>query len=277
MTATTPHARLAFIGGGNMARALLSGLLRQGWPADCIVVSEPGAQARAALGADFAIRVEADNAIAAAGADVLVLAVKPQVMQAVCAQLAPVLAERAPLVISIAAGIAVASLRAGLGTAPRIARCMPNTPALIGQGITGLYADHTVEAAERQLVESLLGAVGSTVWIEDESLMDAVTAVSGSGPAYFFALMEGLIAGAQVQGLSAQTARQLVLKTALGAASLALDSAEPPEVLRQRVTSPGGTTAAGLQVFSETGLHAAAIAAVAAATRRGTELSKSFG
>lgn len=277
MIATSTHARLAFIGGGNMARALLGGLLRQGWPADHIVVSEPGAAARAALAADFGVRVESDNALAAQGAQVVLLAVKPQVMQQVCAQLRPVVADTAPLVISIAAGIALTSLRTGLGPSPRIARCMPNTPALIGQGITGLYADAAVGDVERRLIETLLGAVGDTVWVADESLMDAVTAVSGSGPAYFFALMEGLIAGAQAQGLSAQTARQLVLKTALGAASLALDSEEPPEVLRQRVTSPGGTTAAGLAVFDERGLHAAAMAAVAAATRRGTELSQSFG
>jgi pyrroline-5-carboxylate reductase len=277
MSAQTQHPQLAFIGGGNMARALIGGLLKQGWPRTAIVVSEPAPASREALAGELGVRVEADNDTAASGAQVVLLAVKPQVMSAVCAQLAPTVQRNAPLVISIAAGITVASLRTGLGTAPRIARCMPNTPALIGEGITGLYADADVPVGERALIEKLLGAVGSTVWIEDESLMDAVTAVSGSGPAYFFALMEGLIAAAHMQGLPIEVARQLVLKTAAGAASLALASADPPELLRQHVTSPGGTTAAGLAVFEQRGLHEAAVAAVAAATERGAELSRTFG
>lgn len=260
-----------------MARALIGGLLRQGWPPAQLVVSEPGMAARQALAADFGVQVEVDNLQAVNAAEVVVLAVKPQVLAQVCGQLQPALSGSAPLVISIAAGITTGSLRALLGPAVRIARCMPNTPALVGQGISGLYADADVSSAERELVQTLLGAVGDTVWIEREALLDAVTAVSGSGPAYFFALMEALIEGAVAQGLPPAVARQLVLKTALGAASLAVASDDPPELLRQRVTSPGGTTAAGLEALAQHGLHAAAVAAVAAATRRGVELSQSFG
>lgn len=256
-----------------MARALIGGLLRQGWRTAQIVVSEPQPEARAALQQDLGVHCVASNAMAVVDADIWVLAVKPQVMAQVCTELAPQATGQAPLVVSIAAGITLASLRHWLGAAPRLVRCMPNTPALIGQGITGVHAEAGVSGAEREQVDHLLRAVGEVCWIVEESLMDAVTAVSGSGPAYFFALMEGLMAGAEAQGLDPATARALVLQTALGAAALACGSEASPAELRRRVTSPGGTTAAGLAVLEARGLHDAAIATIAAATRRGRELS----
>lgn len=275
MSLDSSNARLACIGGGNMARALLGGWLRQGWSADRITVSEPLADSRAALAREFGVQVAADNAAAAAKADVLLLAVKPQVLRAVCTALAPVLAGRPPLVVSIAAGVRVAAIAEWLGGQVPVVRCMPNTPALVGEGITALYAGGEVDAAQRAFTGQLLAAVGETVWIDAETQLDAVTAVSGSGPAYFFLLMEALLDGAIAQGLEPSIARRLVLKTAAGAASLALASEEAPGVLRQRVTSPGGTTQAALEVFEAGGLRATALAAVAAATRRGAELSQS--
>lgn len=275
MIPESPSLRLACIGGGNMARALVGGWLSQGWRPAQLVVSEPEAQARAALAHDFGIEVVADNASAAHGADILLLAVKPQVMQAVCLGLAPTVTPVPPLVISIAAGVRAEALSIWLGGHVRVVRCMPNTPALLRQGITALYADATVDARQRTCAEELMRAVGETVWISEESQMDAVTAVSGSGPAYFFLLMEGLIEGGIAAGLPPEIARRLVLKTAAGAASLALGGNESPGELRQRVTSPGGTTQAALEVFAAADLRAVAVAAVAAATRRGAELSQS--
>lgn len=266
--------RIAFIGGGNMARSLIGGLIREGRARSSIHVSEPNAELRDALARDFGVIVHGSNAAAALVSDTWVLAVKPQVMGAVLAELAPIAADRAPLVVSIAAGITHARMAAALGARARVVRTMPNTPAMIGAGITGLYAGDDVGSAERGNVEALLATAGATVWIDDEAQMDAVTAVSGSGPAYFFLLIEALTAAGTRQGLPQPTAAKLALHTALGAARMAIEAGEAPEVLRQRVTSPGGTTAAALDAFAAGGFTDLVDRAVSAATERGRALAK---
>lgn len=267
-------SRIAFIGGGNMARSLIGGLIRQGRSRDSIHVAEPNAELRAALADDFGVITHGDNLAAALVCNIWVLAVKPQVMPQVLAQLAPAAADRAPLVISIAAGVSRASMATALGARARVVRTMPNTPAMIGAGISGLYAASDVPAEERLLVEQLLATAGATVWIDDEVLMDAVTALSGSGPAYFFLMIESLIAAGVAQGLPEATASLLAKHTALGAARMAIESGEPPQVLRQRVTSPGGTTAAALDCFVAGGFAELVNSAVSAATERGRQLAQ---
>ncbi len=264
---------IAFIGGGNMARSLIGGLLRNGYAAKQIHVSEPYAELRCALVDDFGVQAHADNHAAAAAAKVWVLAVKPQVMSQVLDELAPVASTRAPLVVSIAAGVTRTRIAQALGTQARVVRTMPNTPALIGAGITGLYAAADVDAHDRGLVESLLSAAGATVWITEENQMDAVTALSGSGPAYFFLMLEALIAAGIAEGLPEATARKLALHTALGAARMAIEGTDDVGVLRQRVTSPGGTTAAALGALEAGGFSALVGTAVARATARGRELA----
>lgn len=271
---TGPNTTISFIGGGNMARSLLGGLLRRGRAASSLRVAEPHAGLREALVADFGVGVHADNRSAASGAGVWVLAVKPQVMDQVLAELAPLAAATAPLVLSIAAGIPRARIAAALGAGARVVRTMPNTPALIGAGITALNAGAEVDAAQRRLAEELMAAAGATVWVEDEAQMDAVTALSGSGPAYQFLLLEALIAAGVRQGLPAETARLLALHTAYGASRMAVESAEPVGLLRQRVTSPGGTTAAALEAFARGGFAELVDQAVDAAVRRGRELAQ---
>ncbi len=264
---------IAFIGGGNMARSLIGGLLREGAERETLRASEPSIALREGLGEDFGIATFDNNLAAATGAQVWVLAVKPQVMGTVLSELAELAAQLRPLVISIAAGVTIARIHAALGGHARIVRTMPNTPALIGAGVTGLCVDAVLDAGERALVERLLGAAGATVWIEDEAQMDAVTAVSGSGPAYFFLMIEALIAAGTRQGLPHATAAILAKHTALGAARMAIENGEPPEVLRQRVTSPGGTTAAAIAAFEAGGFAELVDRAVDAATLRGRELA----
>jgi pyrroline-5-carboxylate reductase len=279
---TTPDPRfpipgtLGFIGGGNMARSLIGGLVAKGQPASSIRVAEPVAAQRTALAADFGVAASADNAEVAASADLLVLAVKPQVMRSVCVEIAPS-RRRDGLVLSIAAGITSAQIDAWLGGGVAVVRCMPNTPALIGAGASGLYANPACSAAQREAAEALVAAAGVGAWIADETLMDAVTAVSGSGPAYFFHLIESLEAAALRQGLPAQAARTLVLHTALGAARMAAAGDEDAATLRRRVTSPGGTTERALEVLAEGGFAALVERAVAAATERGRELAAKAG
>lgn len=264
---------IAFIGGGNMARSLIGGLIRIGQDPARIQVSEPSADLREALVRDFGVSTRLSNTAAAEAASVWVLAVKPQVMGLVLEELAALTGRIAPLVISIAAGVTRTRIAAALGRTARIVRTMPNTPAMIGAGISGLYADHDVTPADRMVVETLLRSAGATVWISDESQMDAVTALSGSGPAYFFLMIEALTKAGTAQGLPEDTARKLALHTALGAARMAVESSEDVGVLRQRVTSPGGTTAAALAAFADGGFDALVAAAVGAATRRGRELA----
>ncbi|ROR34489.1 pyrroline-5-carboxylate reductase [Inmirania thermothiophila] len=268
---------LAFIGGGNMARSLVGGLVADGHPAARIRVADPSAEKRAALAADYGVAVHADNTEAAADAAVVVLAVKPQVLRAVAEGLAPVVQARRPLVISIAAGVREPDIRRWLGGEVPVVRTMPNTPALVQSGATALYANPLVSAAQREVAESVLRAVGVTLWVEEEALLDAVTALSGSGPAYFFLLMECLEAAGVRLGLTPEQARLLTLETAYGAAKMALASGEDPAVLRARVTSPGGTTEAALRVFAEAGLGEIVARAVTAARDRAEELGRILG
>jgi pyrroline-5-carboxylate reductase len=273
MTPTPPV--LAFIGGGNMARALIAGLLRAGTPADRIHVAEPNAELRDALAADFGVRTHAGNADAVASATVWVLATKPQVLRGVCEALQAQAQAKAvgPLVISIAAGITTTQLLRWLAAPLAVVRSMPNTPALLGAGVTGLFANAGCDAGQRALAEGLLRACGDTVWIADEAQMDAVTAVSGSGPAYIFLLAEALQAAGEAEGLPADAARTLALQTIAGAARMLVESGEPAGVLRERVTSPNGTTQAALDAFRAGGFAPLVATAVHAARVRGAELS----
>jgi pyrroline-5-carboxylate reductase len=267
--------KITFVGGGNMASALIGGLLAKGAKRRDLCVVEPVPAARRRLAARFKVRVSAAPDARALACDTLVLAVKPQDMRAACAPLAGRLGRQ--LVVSIAAGIRLRDLSRWLGGHRRLVRCMPNTPALIGAGITGLHAPAAVSAAERRRAERVLGAVGATVWVGDEALLDPVTAVSGSGPAYVFWFLEQLAAAGESLGLAPEASRRLALQTVLGAAQLAARSKEPPGVLRERVTSKGGTTAAALAVFDEAKLAAGFRRAVEAASRRGTELGEQLG
>jgi pyrroline-5-carboxylate reductase len=269
--------KLAFIGGGNMAAALIGGLTKRGLRGDKVVVADPSEAQLRQLVEHFGIGTAADNAAAAAGAEVVVLAVKPQQMRAVALGLAPVLAESRPLVISVAAGIPHAALARWFGPQVAVVRTMPNRPALNGFGATGLYAPASVGAAYRALAESIMAAVSATVWVEHESQMDTVTALSGSGPAYFFLFMEALEAAAHERGLPHDIAHQLTLETAFGAAQMARHSADSLALLREQVTSKGGTTAAALAVLDAAGLRAIVAHAVAAADRRSAELAAEFG
>jgi pyrroline-5-carboxylate reductase len=266
-----PTQGIAFIGGGNMARSLIGGLIKAGTPAAAIRVADPMLEPLAPLG----VRATQDNATAAQGAAVVVLAVKPQVMEAACRAIAPELAaSAAPLVVSVAAGTPIAAIERWLGRPHAVVRCMPNTPALLGAGATGMCANARVSAVQRASAEGLLSAVGIVEWIEDEALMDAVTALSGSGPAYVFLLIEEMTNAAVALGLPLTSARRLAVQTALGAARMAAESGEDPASLRQRVTSPGGTTAAALASFERDAFAAIVARALTAARDRGRELAE---
>ncbi|HEY0662538.1 MAG TPA: pyrroline-5-carboxylate reductase [Lysobacter sp.] len=264
---------IAFIGGGNMARSLIGGLVARGSDAATIRVAEPVEALRGALFNDFGVRVSDHASEAVDGADVWLMAVKPQVMRSVCSDLAAQARAQRPVVITVAAGITAAQLERWLGGDIAVVRAMPNTPSLLGVGITGLFANGRVDASQRAHAEALLGAVGATVWIDDEAQMDAVTAVSGSGPAYLFLLAEAMQAAGIAQGLPPDAARALVNQTLLGAATMLTQLGEPADVLRARVTSPGGTTQAAIETFEAGGLRDLVDRAVAAATVRGRELS----
>ncbi len=266
------ETRIGFIGGGNMARSLIGGLLASGHAAHDLLVSDPSPSARQQLATLGPLTLTEHNDRVAEQADVLVLAVKPQAMAAVLEPLAPLLSRRRPLLISIAAGLSTAALARWAGPLPLV-RCMPNTPALIGSGMSVLYATDAVDETGRELASQILAAAGAVSWIDREADMDAVTAVSGSGPAYFFHLMELMISAGVEQGLAPEQARALVLQTALGAARMAAEQDEDPAVLRQQVTSPGGTTAAALEVFSQGDLAALVNRAVTAAADRSRALA----
>jgi pyrroline-5-carboxylate reductase len=269
--------KLAFIGGGNMAAALISGLTKRGLPPERVMVADPSQEQLKRVARDYGVQTAADNAGAVQGAEVVVLAVKPQQMRGVALGLAPHLAAGRPLVLSVAAGIPHASLARWFGPQIPVIRTMPNRPALNGFGATGLFAPAGVGAAYRALAETIMAAVSATVWVEHESQMDTVTAVSGSGPAYFFLFMEALEAAAHERGLPTDVAHRLTLETAFGAAQMARQSADSLATLREQVTSKGGTTAAALEVLNGAGLRAIVAHAVAAADRRSAELAAEFG
>ena len=264
--------RIVFIGGGNMASAMIGGLVAKGHAARDIRVIEPLAEARARLARDYGVHCSERPEGAPAADEVVIFAVKPQ--QIGEAARACGLRRNENLVISIAAGVRLATLSRRLGGHTRLVRAMPNTPALVGAGITGLYAPPEVSAEERERAATILGAVGAVVWVEAERLLDPVTAVSGSGPAYVFWFIEQLAAAGEALGLAPETARKLALETVLGAAKLAASSGEPPGVLRERVTSKGGTTEAALRVFAEEKLAERLSRAIEAASRRGAELGE---
>ncbi|MGF6556903.1 pyrroline-5-carboxylate reductase [Pseudomonas sp. S30_BP2TU TE3576] len=267
--------RIAFIGAGNMAASLIGGLRAKGLEAAQIRASDPGEETRARVSAEHGIETFADNAQAIEGADVVVLAVKPQAMKAVCEALRPSLKPN-QLVVSIAAGITCASMNNWLGAQP-IVRCMPNTPALVRQGASGLFATAEVTAEQRQQAQDLLSAVGIALWLNEEQQLDAVTAVSGSGPAYFFLLIEAMTAAGVKLGLPADIAAQLTLQTALGAAHMAVSSDVDAAELRRRVTSPAGTTEAAIKSFQAGGFEALVETALGAAAHRSAEMAEQLG
>ena len=258
-----------------MAASLIGGLRAKGLDAAQIRASDPGAETRARVHAEHGIELFADNAQAIDGADVVVLAVKPQMMKAVCEALRPHLTAQ-QLVVSIAAGITCASMAKWLGEQP-IVRCMPNTPSLLRQGVSGLYATGAVTEAQRQQAQELLSAVGLALWLENEQQLDAVTAVSGSGPAYFFLLIEAMTAAGEKLGLPRDIAAQLTLQTALGAAHMAVASDVDAAELRRRVTSPAGTTEAAIKSFQAGGFEALVETALGAAAHRSAEMAEQLG
>lgn len=260
-----------------MSSALVGGLRTRGASPLDITVSDPVAAQRERLQFDFGVRVTADNADAVRDADLVVLAVKPQQIAEAARGIAAELASRPRTVVSVAAGIRLGNLREWLGAGVPVVRTMPNRPALIGAGITAAYADADVGPSERAAVEQVLSAAGALVWLEAEAQMDAVTALSGSGPAYFFLLIESLEDAGVALGLPRATARRLAVQTALGSGRMAAEGNDAPAVLREQVTSKGGTTAAALAVLEAAGVRAAFAAALAAAARRSTELADEFG
>lgn len=268
---------IGFIGAGNMARSLAGGLLNTGWPARHLLLSDPDANQRRGAEQALGLKTLAANATLAAAADVLVLAVKPQNLKAIAEEIATAVQEKRPLVISVVAGIRVDDIARWLGGDLPIVRVMPNTAALIGSGATGLFANARVNGTQRDSAESILRAVGVTVWVEDEALIDTITAISGSGPAYFFLVMEVLEKAAIKHGLDPKTARLLTLETAYGAAKMALEGGEDPAQLRQRVTSPGGTTEKAVQTLEAGRIESIFNDAVVAAIKRARELADLFG
>jgi len=271
------HHIIGFIGAGNMARSLAGGLLNNGWHKQNLILSDPDIGQRQAANEAFGLATYEDNNELVARAEVLVLAIKPQALQSVASRVAAAVQKKRPLVVSIAAGVRVDDIQRWLGGGLAIVRVMPNTAALIGSGATGLFANTIVTQAQRDEAESILRAVGVTVWLEQETLMDVVTAVSGSGPAYFLLVMEALERAAIKHGLDGATARLLTLETAYGAAKMALEGGEEPAELRRRVTSPGGTTERAVQVLEQGHIGRLFDDAVAAAIARARELADILG
>lgn len=276
------HKKLLFIGGGNMARSLVGGLVADGYAPEAITVSEPDAQKRANLEERFAVHATAETVPEVEAAAAVVVAVKPSVVRHVIEEIAEAVRARGaagdpPLIISVAAGVRMRDLERWLGGKPTVVRTMPNTPSLVGSGATALAANARVTEEQRDLAESLMRAVGATCWLPDEEMLDAVTAISGSGPAYFFLLMEALEEAGVELGLDRQTARLLTLETATGAARMALESSEGPAQLRARVTSPGGTTERAMDVLEEGQVRELVRRAATAASQRAEELGQMLG
>ncbi|MDY6944339.1 MAG: pyrroline-5-carboxylate reductase [Pseudomonadota bacterium] len=270
------NQRIAFIGGGNMGRSLIGGLIAKGTDPARIVVADPYAPTLQSLKTQYQVATAASNAEAVRDADVVLLAVKPQELRNVVSALREQLVRNRPLLISIAAGILGADIQRWAGGTP-VVRCMPNRPAMQGCGVTALYANDQVDGPGRALAEQILGAVGATLWVERESDMDTVTAISGSGPAYFFLLIEMLEAAGQSLGLSAQVARKLAVETAYGSGCMAHESSDSPATLRQQVTSKGGTTEAALGHLEANDVRAIFSQAIAAAAQRSAQLAKELG
>ncbi len=266
--------KIGFIGGGNMAAAMIGGLLQHGMASSAILVAEPLSERRAWLSRAFGVQVE-ESAADSLAADVLVLAVKPQQLSALLKTLPPLKPQQ--LVLSIAAGVRARDIARWLGGHSAVVRAMPNTPALVGAGITGLFALPGVHESQKDQAGRILAAVGPVVWVERESQIDAVTAISGSGPAYVFYFIEALEQAATELGLAPETARQLSLQTFFGAAALALKDPSPPAELRARVTSRGGTTERGILALEQGGVKHAIVQAARAAAERAREMGDQLG
>lgn len=244
--------KVGFIGGGNMARALAGGLVSSGYPSASLLIGEPDAQRRSQLEHDLpGVNITGDNDAVAAAADCLVLAVKPQLMRQVCTGIAATVRTSRPLIISVAAGTHSRDIDDWLGIQLAVVRVMPNQPALLLQGVSGMYANELTSKEQRDRATEIISAVGSVVHVQDEGLIDAVTAISGTGPAYFYLLIDMLIRSAEEFGIEPQAAHKLVMDTAKGSAALAAVSGETMDTMIERVRSPGGTTAAAFEIFDE--------------------------
>lgn len=267
-------AKLAFLGAGNMSGSIIGGLLAKDVPAENIIATRRSEERLAELKSQFGIITSSDNADAVAKSDVVILGVKPQMMQDLCNEIREQVQISKPLIISVAAGLTSETLERWLGGDIAVVRTMPNTPSLLGCGAAGLYANSKVTDTQKALSEQLMQAVGLALWVDKEDQMDAVTAVSGSGPAYFFLAMEALQKAGESVGLSTEVAEQLAIQTALGAARMASESEHDAAELRRRVTSPGGTTEQALNTFNAGGLTELYERAVKAAANRGKELAE---
>ena len=270
----TPH--IAFIGAGNMAQAILKGMLAAGYPQSKISASGRTQSKLDVLAADTGIHTSADNLALCHQADVIVLGVKPQMMGDLVQSIAPAVDVSTQLIVSVAAGILANSIEIWLGKKVPIVRCMPNTPSLVGQGAAGLFATDRVSPAQKQTASTIMQSVGLALWVETEAHIDAVTAVSGSGPAYYFLMMEAMIAGAEKLGLTNDVAQQLVIQTAAGAAQMAQQSQQTPAQLRVAVTSPNGTTEQAINTFNDSDFSQICSQAMAAAHHRSKELAQLF-
>ena len=268
---------IAFVGGGNMASSLIGGLLADGCPSAQIRVSDRSDTTLKALEQRYSVATSHDNRQTVAGADLIVIAVKPQAVHDVTTEIADLVRRDRPLVLSIAAGVREQDMNRWLGGDAALVRTMPNTPALVQSGATALFANDRVSEPQKELAETVMRAVGLTVWLDDEQLMDAVTALSGGGPAYLFLVMEAMQSAARNLGLPDTIARLLTLQTTLGAARLALESSEDVATLRKHVTSPGGTTEKAIGVLQAGGLEALFEQAVQAAHQRARELAGTLG
>ncbi len=268
------NQRIGFIGAGNMARSLIGGLISSGVKSDRLFVTDPNEDIRKSFTKDFSIKTFADNQELVEQCDVIVFAIKPQVLKMVATEIN---AKNSALYLTIAAGIPSESLNNWLGSNKAVVRSMPNTPSLVLSGASGLYANSQVSEEQKEIAESILRAVGITVWVDDEAQLDAVTALSGSGPAYFFMVMEAMEKAGIELGLSAETSRLLAIQTGFGATKLALEMDDAPEELRKKVTSPGGTTEQAIKTFEEKGLVEIFSLAMKAARDRAEELAKELG
>lgn len=265
---------IGFIGAGNMASAIIGGMLAERFSPSQIWASAPDDRQLQGISKRLGINITADNRHCATQSDVLILAVKPQVMHDVCRDIHSVVQNTRPLIISIAAGLDSATLENWLGGGLPVVRCMPNTPALVGQGASALFATPAVSQAQRELAENIFASVGLAVWLEQEEQMHAVTALSGSGPAYCFMFLEALEAAATQAGISAPTARQLAIQTLAGAAAMARDSGEEPGKLKRNVMSPGGTTEKAIETFEASRFPELVAEAYEAARKRSGELAE---
>ncbi|MGM0535768.1 MAG: pyrroline-5-carboxylate reductase [Pseudomonadota bacterium] len=270
-------SRVTFIGAGNMAGAIIGGMIESGFSPDDITATSPSDDILAPLRARLGIQTATDNAAAIAESDVVVLAVKPQIMRDVCEQMRDAVQARRPLIVSVAAGLPAETLEQWLGDDLPLVRCMPNTPALVGAGAAGLYANARVSDDQRRLATELMEAVGLVAWVDDEALLDAVTAVSGSAPAYFFLMFEAMEEAGAALGLPADTARQLAMQTALGASKMALASDKSPAELKRNVMSPGGTTERAIEHLEQAGMRRIMAEAMNACADRAREMADELG